>query len=321
VQFGNDDWRRLDPDWRRWIALLCVAPERALDRFAIYYYREETERLLGRSWASLDQLSEAQLQAVRRVLRATERVVIGSVYDGDWRSESLQPLRHFSNLHELDLQRVWTLPSDPPFIATLTSLTKLRLEVYADTLQDRFDLRPLAALTGLRSLQTRSMPLLGLDALAELTQLRELWLEQRGVAAPLATEPSRLPFERLRKLEHLVVRGRLGSLTIQPHELAQLGQLQALELSDSPRAPIHEAAALAELTQLRRLHLCDTELCTLAGLIDAPLEHLEQLNVTTRVPEGEVRSFSAAHPRCEVYWTQVSEEPVGGCYRAGARER
>lgn len=285
--FTRDDWAELDADWRR---------------------------LLAPAWAELERPSEAQLAALRRRLRDTTGLAIGDVH-GRWTSPTLAPLRRFAQLRALALARPRLLPTDLPALAESRPWTDLRLEVYGDSGHSPYDLRPLAALGELRSLCTRSMPLTGLDALAECTQLRELSLEHLGVCGVLAREP-RLPLERLRKLEHLRVVGWLGGLSVEPHALVHLGQLRSLALGDTPGAPIREAAALAGLSLLQWLDLSRTQLGTLGGLIDAPLEHLEELAVPESVPVPEARAFSRTHPRCLVI---RHDRGGGGSYQAGRR--
>lgn len=280
---ANDDWAMLDTHWRR-----VLAPR----------------------WVNVEQLSEAQLGVVGRALRETTSLELGRVHE---RCPSLAPLRRFEQLRELTLSAEYLDAGALAAVAELTELHGLVLEVYGDTWQHRHDVEPLASLRELGRLETRTMPLQGIEALAELTQLRVLHLEHRGRFSTLADGPVHLPIERLRKLEQLRITGRLGSLSVLPQSLAPLGQLHWVELADTHEAPIHEAAALADLSLLRWLHLNETQLCTLGGLIDAPLELLELVELPTTVPESEVLAFSRLHPRCEIHWR-------GACFEAGVRE-
>jgi hypothetical protein len=270
--FANDEWATLDIRWRR-----VLAPR----------------------WVDIERLSDAQLVVVGRALRETTSLELGDVHE---RCPSLAPLRRFEQLRELSLSAERLDAGALASVAELTELTGLRLEVYGDTWQHRHDVETLASLRELRRLETRTMPLQGIEALGELTQLRVLHLEHRAQFSTLADGPVHLPIERLRKLEQLRITGKLGSLSVRPQSLAQLGQLHWLELSDTREAPIHEAAALADLSLLRWLHLDDTQLCTLGGLVDAPLELLELAKLPTTVPESEVLAFSRLHPRCEILW-------------------
>ncbi len=283
LPFANDEWSTLDIQWRR-----VLAPH----------------------WVDVEQLSEAQLAVAGRALRETTSLELGRVHE---RCPSLAPLRRFEQLRELSLSAERLDAGALASVAELTELHGLCLAVYGDTWQDRHDVETLASLRELRRLETRAMPLRGIEALGELTQLRVLHLEHRGRFSTLAEGPVHLPVERLRKLEQLTIIGHVGSLSVLPESLAHLGQLRWVELTDTREAPIYEAAALAELSLLRWLHLNHTQLCTLGGLIDAPLEFLELVERPTTVPESEVLAFSRLHPRCEVYWR-------GALFEAGVRD-
>jgi hypothetical protein len=286
--FTNDDWATLDIHWRR-----VLAPR----------------------WVDVERLSEAQLVVVGRALRETRSLELGRVHE---RCPSLAPLRRLEQLRELSLSAEHLDAGALASVAELTELHGLCLAVYGDTWQDRHDLETLASLRELRRLETCAMPLQGIEALGELTQLRALHLEHRGRFSTLADGPVHLPVERLRKLEQLTIIGHVGSLSVLPQSLAHLGQLHWLELTDTREAPIYEAAALAELSLLRWLHLDNTQLCTLGGLIDAPLELLELAALPTTVPESEVLAFSRLHPRCEIHWSDHSGR--GERFEAGVCE-